>query len=94
MNLKGIICKIRGKHIPYHRPHQHKWHLWCRLCGKELVAHNPEPKVAPYKVEPDPIALAKQIPEGEATKQPDLYITDGEGKAHGFNIKTQEGVKE
>jgi len=51
MSVKEIICGLVG-HKPIRRPRKHKWHIWCSRCNKELVAHNPKPKPAPYKVEP------------------------------------------
>jgi len=66
MNLNEIICGLVG-HKPFRPKNKKKWRRDCKRCGKKLVAHNPTP--APYKVEPDPIALAKQIPDGEGVKQ-------------------------
>ena len=71
MSIKEVVCGLIG-HQPYRPLEKHKWHLFCKRCGKELVAHNPRPKVAPYKVEPDPLALAKQIPEGEGVIQEEV----------------------
>jgi len=68
MSIKEIVCGLVG-HVPSTRPRKHKWHLFCSRCNKELVAHNPEPKVAPYKVEPDPIALAKLVTGGEGERK-------------------------
>jgi len=87
MNLTAIICKVTGKHKPYHRPRKHKWHIWCSRCGKELVEHNPEPKVAPYKVEPlklltfqEMIAKANQQGEAEIEKRVIYENIKGGGK--------------
>jgi len=56
MNLNEIICGLVG-HKPFRPQNKKKWRRDCLRCGKVLVAHNPHPNPAPYKIEPASITL-------------------------------------